>query len=207
VKQLDSEFITSKNKQEVKIIRLYTLYDYDNAGNNLRFAEYTSDVTYPSSGGLLYPKFPITFQSITEHTGGEVDEVKIQISNVSHEIEAYLQNPAYTFKGKKVTILYVFADKLNDADCKYEEAFYIDYYESDAKTATFTLSSKLDVYEAKLPGRTVIRTHCSWIFKGEECKYAGAEAACNRTLQRCRELGNTLNYGGFPAAGGKRMFV
>jgi lambda family phage minor tail protein L len=87
------------------------------------------------------------------------------------------------------------------------ETFYIDYYETDGKNAIFTLSSKLDVYSVMLPGRTVIRTHCSWIFKGEECKYDGGETACNRTLQRCRELGNTLNYGGFPAAGGKRMFV
>lgn len=204
MKELNASFIESKNKQTINILRLYTLHDYDNAGANLYFAEYVDDVVFD---GITYQKFPIHFQSITEHTGGEVDEVKIVLANVSREIEALLQNPLYTFKGKKVTITYVFADKLAETETKYQEVFFIDYYESDAKNATFTLSSKLDVYEAKLPGRTVIRTHCSWLFKGEECKYAGSETTCNRTLQRCRALANTLNYGGFPAAGGKRMFV
>jgi lambda family phage minor tail protein L len=208
MKEFDDTFIQEKNKQIVKPIRLYTLYDYDNAGANLYMAEYNANVRFPDhTGGQVYSKFPIQFQSVSEKTGGEVDEVKLVLSNVSQEIESLLQNPAYKFKGKKVTITYVFADQLADADCKYEETFYIDYYESDAHNAVFTLSSKLDVYSVMLPGRTVIRTHCSWIFKGIECKYADGESTCNRTLQRCRALGNTLNYGGFPAAGGRRMFV
>lgn len=204
MKNLDSVFITEKNKQTINPIRLYTLWDYDGLGTNLYFAEYTSDVLFD---GITYSKFPIKLNSVSEKTGGEVDEVQIILSNVSREIEALLQNPIYSFRKKKVTITYVFADQLDDPDCKYEEVFYIDYYETTAQTATFILSSKLDVYEAKLPGRVVTRTHCSWVFKGTECKYGGAESACNRTLQRCRELQNTTNYGGFPSAGGRRMFI
>lgn len=204
MKELDAVFIAEKNKQAVKPIRLYTIYDYDNAGANLYFAEYTSDITFD---GVMYQKFPIKFEAVSEKTGGEVDEVKILLSNVSREIEALLQNPSYKFKGKKVTITYVFADQLSDPDCRYDESFYIDYYETNARDAVFTLASKLDVYEVKIPGRTVTRTHCSWVFKGTECKYAGGETECNRTLQRCRELENTANYGGFPAAGGRKMFV
>lgn len=204
MKNLDADFVAGKNKQQVKPIRLYTIYDYDNAGANFYIAEYSSDVVFD---GITYQKFPIKFQSVTEKTGGEVDEMKLIMSNVSQEIEALLQNPSFQFKGKQVDIMYVIADHLDDPECKYVETFYIDYYETTSTNAIFTLSSKMDVYDVMLPGRTVIRTHCSWVFKGIECKYAGAETACNRTLQRCRVLGNTLNYGGFPAAGGKRMFV
>lgn len=203
-KELDPDFITQKNKQEQAYIRLYSIFDYDDAGANLYFAEYHEDVTFD---GVLYTAFPIRFDTISEKTGGEVDEIRLMIANASREIEAYLQNPAYTFKGKKVIITYVFTEELDNPDCKYEETFYIDFYETNAQNATFTLSSKLDVCQVKLPLRTVSRTHCSWVFKSPECGYTGAEKTCSRTLQRCRELANTERFGGFPAAGGKRMFV
>lgn len=204
MKELNADFILEKNKAVVKPIRLYTIFDYDNNGANLYFAEYDQDVTFDSQ---VYTAFPLSFDSISEKTGGEVDEIRVSIANVSREIEAYLQNPNYTFKGKKVVITYIFADQMDNPDAKYEEIFYIDLYESNETNVTFTLSSKLDVYQVKLPRRTVTRTHCSWVFKGIECKYAGTETACSRTLQRCRGLGNTVNFGGFPAAGGKRMFA
>jgi len=38
---------------------------------------------------------------------------------------------------------------------------------------------------------------CSWPFKdGVTCRYAGAEAWCDQTFERCAALGNTDNFGG-----------
>ena len=39
---------------------------------------------------------------------------------------------------------------------------------------------------------------CRWqVFKGIECTYSDAESTCNRSFDRCVELGNTDNFGGF----------
>jgi len=38
---------------------------------------------------------------------------------------------------------------------------------------------------------------CSWVeFKGDECRYSGAETECNRSYARCSALNNTANFGG-----------
>lgn len=38
---------------------------------------------------------------------------------------------------------------------------------------------------------------CPWPFKDTTtCRYAGAEAWCDQTWERCSALGNTINYGG-----------
>lgn len=202
MKQLNADFTVKKNAQTNSLRRLYTVFDYDGAGTNLYLAEDSQNIVF---GGITYIAFPITFDNVSENSNGEADQMQITVSNVSRQIEAYLQ--AYSFRDKKVTITYVFADALADSAQKYEETLYIDSYTSDAKVVTFTLSTKLDITQKKLPLKTVLSTHCQWVFKGGECKYAGVETTCDRTLQRCRQLSNTLNYGGFPGAGGKRMFV
>lgn len=39
---------------------------------------------------------------------------------------------------------------------------------------------------------------CRWkIFKGIECQYSGTETWCDRTYERCSQLVNTDNFGGF----------
>ncbi|MBU1193958.1 MAG: hypothetical protein KJ666_18880 [Bacteroidetes bacterium] len=40
-------------------------------------------------------------------------------------------------------------------------------------------------------------------FKDSTCGYTGEETTCNKTLARCRELGNSLRYCGFPGVGRK----
>jgi len=206
MKELDAAFIAAKNKQLIKTIRLYTVVDYDGEGNDLRFAEYTSDVTFDS---LVYQAFPITFVFVTEKTQGEVDQVQLRVSNVSRLIEAYLQQ--YNLREKQVKITYVHADHLDDPDNKYEESWHIDSYTTNVSQAIFILSSILDVRQVALPLRTVNRNVCGWAsagrFKGIECKYAGPETVCDGTLQQCRAYQNIINYGAFPASGGKRMFA
>jgi len=49
--------------------------------------------------------------------------------------------------------------------------------------------------------RKTFRTHsssCRWlVFKGPECGYSGPETWCDRSYDRCVQLGNQDNFGGF----------
>lgn len=40
-------------------------------------------------------------------------------------------------------------------------------------------------------------SNCNWEFAGTECGYSGAQNWCNQSYERCKEIGNTDNFGGF----------
>lgn len=44
-------------------------------------------------------------------------------------------------------------------------------------------------------------------FKDSTCGYTGGETDCDKTLKRCRELGNSIRYCGFPGVGRKGFLV
>ena len=86
---LTNTFIENKNAQTNKPVYLYTLYDYDDASSNLYFAEYNEDITYD---GQTYQAFPITYDIVSENMHGEIDTIKLAVSNVSRLVEAYIEN-------------------------------------------------------------------------------------------------------------------
>jgi len=200
-RDLSNTFRTEKNKQTNKPINLYTIKEYDGA-NDLRFAEYDSDVTYQ---GDVYSKFPLTHENISENTQGEIDHVTVTVSNISRLIQGYLES--YDLRGKKVIIRKVWANQLADPNAYTDSIYYIDSYTADENNVVFTLSSKFDVLDLELPARRYSRNYCSWKFKSAECGYAGAETSCDKTLQRCRELSNQIRFGGFPSIPTRRIFV
>lgn len=202
MRSITSTFKTEKNKSANRPIFLYTIVDYDGATHDLCFAEYDADVTY---AGVTYAKFPITHEYISENTQGEVDIVKITVSNVSRLIQSYLET--YDLRGKKVYITMVWANQLADASAYLRDTYYIDSYSADEERVEFALSSKYDVLELELPARKYMRGYCSWKFKSTECAYAGEETTCNKTLQRCKALSNELRFGGFPSVPSDRVIA
>lgn len=54
--------------------------------------------------------------------------------------------------------------------------------------------------ELILWNKKTLRNHsssCQWGFKGTECAYAGTQTWCDQSYDRCVELGNSDNFGGF----------
>ncbi len=192
----------TRNRSGQQPIFLYTIYDYDGAGTNKYFAAYDSNVTFD---GIEYIRFPITHDEISENTSGEIDSVKVQLSNISRLIEYYLQN--YDLRGKKISIKMVYANLLDDPDAYVEFSNYIDSYTSNVKNVVFNIMSKFDILNVQVPGRIFIKSHCQWLFKSTECGYTGAETSCNKTRSRCRELANQLRFGAFPSSPGGTSYA
>lgn len=68
----------------------------------------------------------------------------------------------------------------------------------DGKTFSFDIVNDLGNYSTVSP-RITYDVSCPWIFKDSTyCKYSGSETVCNKTMSRCKELSNVLNFGGFP---------
>jgi len=190
------------NKETNQPITLYTIFDYDGAGGYLRFAEWDTDIIFD---GITYQKFPITYDTITENNQGQIDAIKVRISNVTRLIQSYLED--YDLRGKKVMLRLVLKDRLAYPDEKLDFYYFIDSYTANQDVVEFTLLPKTDVLSAGLPARVYSRNYCGWKFKESECGYAGAATECNKTKQRCKELVNFPRFGGFPSIPSRRIAV
>lgn len=187
-------FKARKNKEENRPIFLYTIHDYDGAGNDLTYTSWAEDVTYDS---VTYTRFPIKHQFLGENVEGEIGGVEVMVGNADRTISSYLED--YDLRGKKVTITMVFKADLDDADANIGAVYYIDSYGANETTVTFKLTSVMDVLNIELPLGSFNRNHCRWDFKSTECGYSDAETSCNKTFQRCKELNNSARFGGFPS--------
>jgi lambda family phage minor tail protein L len=205
MKDVTAIFTSEKNKRENQPILLFILEDYDGAGNDLRFARYDIDVVFD---GEIYLKFPITFNEIGENSQGSIDTVTITVCNVSRLIQSYL-NDYSGLRGKKVIIRLVWANQLLSPTAKLDAAVYIDTAAADDTDVQFVCTTKLDILERKIPGEKYLRTHCRYkTFKDPlTCGYTGTETTCNRTKQRCKELGNYQRFGGFPSIPSGTVYV
>jgi len=194
---------TEKNKPFNRPIHLYTLYDFDGAGHNLNYAAYDQDVSFNS---ITFAKFPISHESVSENSSGQIDSVKIKVANVNRLIQGYLDQ--WNLRGKKVDIITVFADQLSNPLYKTIDTFYIDSYTADQNIVEFTLSSKFDVLDVNIPSRKFLRNFCQWKFKGVECGYGGAETSCTKIKNDCETVKNNLvRFGGFPSIPQQRTYV
>lgn len=200
-RNIDPTFKAEKSKQENQPIFLYTIEDYDGA-SDLHLAGYDTDITYNS---VLYSKFPISHEFVGENNQGQIDQVKVRLANVSRLIQSYLEQ--YDFRGKKVIIKMVWANQLSDPDAYIDDVFYVDNYVADQNNVEFTLTGKFDVLGVDLPSRRYTRNYCAWKFKSSECGYSGGETSCNKTQQRCKEIGNYSRFGAFPSVPTGRIYI
>lgn len=198
-------FAIEKNKQLNKPIRLYVLHDYDSQGNNRYFAENKNNIIF---NGVTYEAFPITIESIPENSQGEIDGIKLKVSNVSREIQYYLEN--YELRGKKVTIFHVWENKLDDTENYRKYVFYIDMISSSSKFVEFTCSSKWDIIDVVLPVGVYMRGPCRWLavggYKGPQCLAVSELTTCDGNMASCRARNNIVRYGGTPSVPQQRTF-
>lgn len=200
MKTLSSDVKSAKNAPSLKPIFLYVLHAFDGT-NNLYLASYDDDVVFD---GITYQKFPISHEQTGENSTGAIDQIKVKVSNVNRLIQGYLET--YNLKKKRLDIILVFADHLDNPANKITETFYIDSYTADQGCVEFTLSSKLDILDVNIPGRLFVRNYCQWKFKGTECGYVGALTTCNRLKADCKIRNNYIRFGGFPSIPQNRSY-
>lgn len=54
------------------------------------------------------------------------------------------------------------------------------------------------VAEAQRESVPVDEWSCSWVFRGPQCQYKGADKFCTGTFADCRSKGNAIHFGGLP---------
>ena len=190
-----STFKQAKNAPTVKPIYLYSILLDETSNTYKRWTSWAGGIEFD---GIQYDHYPITHGSFRETISGKIQKSKLEMSNVSRETQALIDNND-GLRGKKVTITQIWFEYIGDANAFISDTFKISDSLITQNRASFTLSSPLDVMDIRLPRRSLTRVFCRFRFKGNECAYAGSESTCDKTLQRCRELDNVNRFGGFPA--------
>ncbi len=215
--EITSAFRDEKNKGSNRPIMLYEFYF---PVVTLYYAGYDVDVPYPT-GGQVYTRFPIKHEGISTNLQGDIDAIKVTVSNISRLLGSLiLSNDG--LRGVKVVMKLVFADLLSDANANITDTFYIDASEITENTVTLILTSKLDLYQVELPGRLFMRDACPWEFKKEGCYlwtggvwtapvgFVHADVQCDKTRrgpEGCEYHSNAQRFGGFPAIPSKGIYI
>jgi lambda family phage minor tail protein L len=157
-------------------------------GNTLYLVNNTENVTL---GGKEYTAFPFSLEDISED-GKELPNVKLTVSNVTGTIQRYVEENN-GLGGMKV-VLRVYHTRIPDV-AEVEEHFVVTGVTCDVEWVTFTLGTDFS-FTRRFPPVRMMKDYCPFKFKGIECGYKGSAQKCNKTLKRCRELGNNTRFGG-----------
>lgn len=181
--------------------------------------------------GQQYVAFPIIVEGFEASGNGKVPRPTLRVANVSGLISESLRT-FEDFIGCKVVrirTLSKYLDAVNfpggvnpTADPVQEfprEIWYVDRKSAETTMVVeFELAASWDVQGVLLPRRQAIANTCGWLYKGEDCGYAGGPVAdefdiptnipsldrCGKRLTSCKlRFGATaaLPYGAFPSVG------
>lgn len=168
-----------------------------------------------SSGDLvatevLYTGLPMVQGDSETSSDGQINEVTISIPNTNRVIESVIQDNNY-LRGHSVHLLTFFnkhlpsgatSEHIGTSPDKFSclrEKLFIDSTSSNDKAVTFICKPKFVLKNVILPTRN-IAIECSWDYAGSECGSAVNTASfptCEKTLDDCKQRGNTERYGGF----------
>ena len=184
---LSEASIIEKNKLSTDGVWLLAL-EAQIPENTLYLVNNTEDVTL---GGQRYVAFPFSLEDITED-GKELPNVKLTVSNATGTIQRYVEKN--TGLGGMKVVLRVYHTNIPDV-AEVEEYFVVTGVSCDVEWVTFTLGTDFS-FTRRFPPVRMMKDYCPFKFKGVECGYRGAAQQCNKTLKRCRELGNNIRFGG-----------
>lgn len=141
-----------------------------------------------------YYSMPFSVPNINYSASPSVDEITIDIQNVSLLMSATLLNE--DISNKWGTIYIGFFDSNNEIVDNLIEIFrgLASKWTLTEMKASITLVNEFVFWNKK-----TLRKHqgtCPWVFKGTECGYSGS-STCDQSYSKCVSLSNEANYGGF----------
>lgn len=171
------------------------LVTLDRDGTNyLRYAlGMHSNVTFNS---LTYSAMNGAVQPPQSDAMGTTKNFRVTIQNVDQTMVTDLENGE--FLDRPVVLELVHEDLLSSASNVVRMRGVVISADVDEQYATFNCGT-YDLRNAIVPACTYSRERCRWIFKSDECGYAGGQTSCDKTISTCENtMSNHDRFGGFP---------
>jgi len=188
MKTFDAPLIT---KLLSETAAFYLLVEMDLVTTTVRYTDMDVDWYYE---GELYNPVDLSLGEMSSGSGMQVETMSFSIQNVDQQMASHFLNDNQL--GRKVTIRFFCLDG-NREVISTVQLFrgLIANWKMDELAIEVTLKNELVLWRKKTLRKS--RVLCPWAFKGVECAYSGGSSSCNKTYERCKELGNTDNFGGF----------
>ncbi len=155
-------------------------------------------------GGNEYLPFEFNIGDISSGKG-ETPKLQLSIDNSSlvmgqyaRAYDTYIKTNGIDGNSIKVTLHILNTNDLSESINDYN--FELTDFKITNQTATFNIGAK-SLWNKTYPLHKIYADFCGFKFKDGRCAYSGSETVCNKTLSRCRELGNSPRFGGFAGTG------
>ena len=144
----------------------------------------------------------MSFDEIKRDDNSSVSKLEINLSNVGLAISGIIGQRGDVITNAPAVLTLVFLDvNTNILQPDLKQILYAgrcNNLKLDYEDATMDIETSLGGYEIQAPIMKY-RTTCQVRrFKDCRCGYTGEETSCDRTFDRCKELGNQENFRGFP---------
>ena len=177
--------------------------------------------------GAVYEPWPIEATGFDATTSGALPRPKLKVANTNGLFSAEV-SANDDLLGCKLTRKLTFARFLDGANFiggnpeadsgqhAEDDVWYINQKLTENRyVLEFELSSAFDLMGVELPGRQVLKSACSWRYRGPECGWSGpyfdrfdnptiiaTDDVCSKSINgcKCRYGRNTLPFGGYPGA-------
>lgn len=152
--------------------------------------------------GEDYIGAPLSFGEIKKDDTSSVSKLNIQLSNVGLAISGIIGQRGDVITNAPAVLTLVFLDvNTHSLLPDYKQVLFAgncNNLKLDYEEASMDIETSLGGYEILAPVMKY-RTTCQVRrFKDCRCGYTGEETSCDRTFDRCKELGNQANFRGFP---------
>lgn len=152
--------------------------------------------------GEDYLGAPLSYDEIKKDDTASVSKLNISLSNVALAILGIIGQRGDVITNAPAILTLVFLDvNTHSLLHEYKQVLYAgrcNNLKLDYENASMDIETSLGGYEIQAPVMKY-RTTCQVRrFKDCRCGYTGTETKCDRTFDRCKELGNEENYRGFP---------
>lgn len=150
--------------------------------------------------GTEYIAFNFDFSELTSGKG-EVPSFTLNLDNISRAVtnmmiqyDIYLKQNG--IDGNKVYATIFCINTIDGSLASEEWKFELTSWDITTSTASFKLGAS-SPFTKEYPPRKMYANFCGFKFKSARCGYTGTETTCDKTLTRCRQLNNSVRFGGF----------
>lgn len=197
---MSSAGIADKNKlNSNEVWALLLKFDLDGYGS-LRIAQNNEDITWNGETWLAYPAF--TMDDIEETTDGEIPQLSLTIHDISRRIIPIIDDLDGGVGGILTIYIVHGTSSIMTSEAEFEHELEIVGASIHGSHVIKLRLGGENLYNYRVPQDRFLRSCRYKPFPDDpRCGYVGAETVCNRTLTRCKELGNQSRFGGFPGIG------
>lgn len=153
--------------------------------------------------GETYLGAPMSHGEIKNDDNSAVNKLDIELSNVNLAISGIVANRGDVITNSFAVLTLVFLNiNTNELISGMQKILYsgrCNNLSLDYEKASISIESELGGYDKIAPIIKYRPTCQVRRFKDCRCGYSGEETNCDRSFAMCSQLGNTLNFRGFPS--------